>query len=192
MKTVHHPNSDKKRQDITRWVEQYTNKLLSWAYHKTSDKMLAQDLVQDVFLAAAEQYFAFKHNSQPKTWLFAILNNKIAEHYRKLSSRPQVAFMSDQFFNEEGNWKEESKPQEWADEDENSLLDNHEFINVWHQCIGKLPELQSACVRFKFINGMESEVICQDLNITPSNYWQLLHRARLQLRNCLEKIWFSK
>lgn len=187
LKVVYH-----KEQDLKNWVEEYTGEMLSWAYYKTSDKMLAEDLVQDVFLVAAEKYATFKHDSQPKTWLFAILNNKIGEHYRKLSSRPQVNSINDAFFKEDEGWREESKPQDWVDNDESSLLDNHEFNKVFYHCIDELPDLHSTCIRLKFINGIESEVICQDLNITPSNYWQLLHRAKLQLRKCLEKLWFKK
>jgi len=185
-------DSDRKQRDIVIWVKLYTKDLLSWAAYKTSDKTLAEDLVQDVFLAAAEKYSSFRNDSQPKTWLFAILNNKIAEHYRKLSSHPKVEPLGEQFFNEEGKWKEDAKPQEWAAEDDNNLLDNPEFNVVLHQCIQELPELQAACIRMKFINGMESEEVCQELNISASNYWQLIHRAKLQLRSCLEKLWFKK
>jgi len=184
--------SKRKTDKIAGWVELYTKDLLSWAFHKTSDKMFAEDLVQQVFLIASEKYASFKEASTPKTWLFAILNNKIAEHYRKLSTRPQVDSLNSPFFNEAGNWKEGRKPQVWPDEDEGHLLDNQEFIKVWQLCIYELPELQSACIRLKFINGIESKVICQDLNISSSNYWQLLHRAKLQLRGCLEKHWFNR
>lgn len=192
MKSTGNTVSKNKTGDITLWVEQHTKDLLSWAVYKTSDKELAEDLVQDVFLVAAEKYETFKGDSQPKTWLFAILNNKIAEHFRKLSSRPQPDPLSDDFFNEKGRWKDDAKPTMWPDENEQHLLDEPEFIKVWHHCIDELPDLQSDCVRLKFLNGQESAVICQDLNISSSNYWQLLYRAKLQLRMCLEKLWFKK
>ena len=44
----------------------------------------------------------------------------------------------------------------------------------------------------KYIEGLESDDICKELNITASNYWVLIHRAKLQLRACLEKNWFLK
>jgi RNA polymerase sigma-70 factor (ECF subfamily) len=81
-------SSKRKTDKIAGWVELYTKDLLSWAFHKTSDKMLAEDLVQQIFLIASEKYASFKEASTAKSWLFAILNNKIAEHYRKLSTRP--------------------------------------------------------------------------------------------------------
>ena len=128
MKSTGNTVSKNKTGDITLWVEQHTKDLLSWAVYKTSDKELAEDLVQDVFLVAAEKYETFKGDSQPKTWLFAILNNKIAEHFRKLSSRPQPDPLSDDFFNEKGRWKDDAKPTMWPDENEQHLLDEPEFI----------------------------------------------------------------
>ena len=56
--------------------------MLSWARHKVKDTAAAEDLVQDTFLAAAEQIDTFRNDSSPRTWLFSILNNKIAGYYR--------------------------------------------------------------------------------------------------------------
>ena len=67
---------------IENWVNQYSDALFSWAYYKTSSKETAEDLVQDTFLAAYHKIDSFKGNSQPKTWLFSILNNKIIDYYR--------------------------------------------------------------------------------------------------------------
>ena len=65
------------KENLTNWVEKYTENLYSWAFHKVSNTELARDLVQDTFLVAAEKYDTFKGNSSPKTWLFSILNHKI-------------------------------------------------------------------------------------------------------------------
>ena len=43
----------------------------------------------------------------------------------------------------------------------------------------------------KYMEDIESEEICKVLNITPSNYWVLIHRAKLHLRKCLEKNWIG-
>ncbi|GIV34218.1 MAG: RNA polymerase sigma factor [Chitinophagales bacterium] len=182
----------KKEEEIKSWVKEYTKELLSWAFYKTSDKMLAEDLVQEVFLVATKNYDSFRHNSQPKTWLFAILNNKIAEHYRKLSARTHIHSISDPFFNADGRWHEETAPQEWPHADEDSLPDNPEFMKVLYHCIDELSALHAACICMKFIHDMESKVICQELGISPTNYWQIIHRAKLQLRKCLEKLWFKQ
>lgn len=67
-----------KNAQLTSWVKEYTRDMLSWARHKVKDTAAAEDLVQDTFLAAAEQIDTFRNDSSPRTWLFSILNNKIA------------------------------------------------------------------------------------------------------------------
>ena len=100
--------NQKNADNIVLWVENYTRELFSWAFHKVSDAELAQDLVQDTFLAAAENIKKFKGESSPKTWLFSILNHKIIDHYRKKIN--QSVSLDDQsisnFFDADGNWQE--------------------------------------------------------------------------------------
>ena len=66
--------TDLKEKNLTNWVNQFSDDLLSWAIFKVSDTQLAQDLVQDTFLAAADKFDSFREESSPKTWLFSILN----------------------------------------------------------------------------------------------------------------------
>ena len=175
------------KRDLENWVEQYTETLYKWAYHKTLSKENAEDLVQDTFVVAAEKFHDFKGNSSAKTWLFSILNNKIVDFYRKKIKTP-ISLNNEQllsFFDEDGNWKENSKPLTWENQEEN-LLDNLEFKLVLEACIEKLPEKWRFCIRLRYLSGKKGSEICQDLEITPSNFWQIMHRAKLQLRNCIE------
>jgi len=50
--------------------------------------------------------------------------------------------------------------------------------------------VMNACIRLKFLDEKKGEQICQELGLSTTNYWQLIHRAKLQLRDCLEKYWF--
>lgn len=173
------------------WVELYTDNLYTWALHKTSKKETAEDLVQDTFMAAVLAFDKFEGKSNPKTWLFAILNNKIVDHYRSSLKKTVVndaAFM-DTFFDDVEHWRAEETPEEWQ-EDEH-LLDNEAFQNTLNKCMKKLPESWNAAVQSKYLEEKKSELICQELNITMTNYWQVLHRAKLQLRKCLDLNWFK-
>ena len=78
----------------------------------------------------------------------------------------------------------------WHD-DEGHLLDNVEFNNILKSCLDKLPEHWQAAVNLKYIEQKKGDVICQELDIAPTNFWQVLHRAKLQLRKCLEINWFK-
>ncbi len=178
---------------LSDWVEKYLNDLYSWAFYKVSNAELASDLVQDTFLAAAEKLDTFKGDSSPKTWLFSILNNKIIDHYRKKVN--QTVSLENQtysnFFDVGGDWKESSKPKDWQQEDEKHLLDNDEFQDVLSKCMDALPEKWGVCVKLKYLSEKNGEEICQELDITPSNFWQIVHRAKLQLRDCVEKNWHN-
>ena len=94
------------------------------------------------------------------------------------------------FFNEDGDWRNEKKPQEW-NEDEGNLVDDENFHSVLNDCLGNLPEKWNACVTSKYLIEKKAEEICQDLGITTTNYWQMMHRAKLQLRECIEENWFQ-
>jgi len=179
--------------DLSEWVEKYTADLFSWACYKVSNEELARDLVQDTFLAVAEKKSDFKGNSSPKTWLFSILNNKIVDHYRKKIHEP-VKFENQHFslfFDEDKSWQDNRKPKNWQVENEEHLLDNHEFRLVLKNCLDALPENWNICVRLKYLTEKSGEEICQELDITPSNYWQIIHRAKLQLRDCVENKWYK-
>ena len=174
------------------WVEIYTTELYSWAFHKVSNAELAADLVQDTFLAAVEKLDSFKGDSTPKTWLFSILNHKIIDHYRKKAN--QTVSVEEQsfsgFFDSGGSWEESRKPKDWHEEEEN-LLDDDEFQLVLKKCMEALPEKWNACVKLKYLAEKNGDEICQELDITPSNFWQIVHRAKLQLRDCVEKNWYN-
>lgn len=179
------------KNNLSTWVETYTKDLYSWALHKVSNAELAADLVQDTFLAAAEKTDSFKGDSSPKTWLFSILNHKIIDHYRKKVNQT-VNFENQSFsnyFDAGGDWQESRKPKDWREEDEKHLLDDDDFQDVLEKCMDALPEKWSACVKLKYLTEKNGDEICQELEITPSNFWQIVHRAKLQLRDCVEKNW---
>ena len=182
-----------KNNDLADWVTRFTDDLYKWAYHKTSSSEIAADLVQDTFLAAAEKIKSFKGDSSPKTWLFSILNHKIIDHYRKKVN--QTVNVDDQsfsgFFDSNGSWEESRRPKDWHENDENHLLDDDEFQQVLEKCMEALPEKWNACVKLKYLAEKNGEEICQELGMTTSNFWQIIHRAKLQLRDCVEKNWFN-
>lgn len=179
-----------KIQNLTLWVTEFTEEMFQWAYHKTSSEEQAHDLVQDTFLAATEKYENFQGKSSPKTWLFAILNNKIIDHYRKKIKQPTVRGddLFAEVFDENGSWQPNHVPKDWHQEDEH-LLDNEDFKKVLKDCLDALPENWNTCVKLKYIVNKSGEEICQELGIAPTNYWQIIHRAKLQLRQCIDGNW---
>jgi RNA polymerase sigma factor (sigma-70 family) len=112
---------------LSQWVEDYTDDLLNWAYLKTSNLALAEGLTQDTFLVAHQRIDHFRKESAPKTWLFAILKNKIIDHYRKQFKTP--ASVDINHFREEGftpfdsdeKWISHHAPVHWESNDQHLL-----------------------------------------------------------------------
>ncbi len=177
---------------LKKWVEEHSDSLFSWALYKTDSKETAEDLVQDTFLAASTSMHHFKGNSNPKTWLLAILKNKISDHYRKVYKDPhgKNAINIDSVFDKEGRWNPGERPLAW-EEETGHLLDDFAFIKVLNSCMGKLPENWFAAMQLRYMEGKDGAFICQELEVSDTNYWQILHRAKLQLRKCLEVNWFK-
>ena len=183
------------------WVDLYSDKMFSWAFHKTGNKETAEDLVQDTFLEAVNAFSKFEGKSNPKTWLFSILNNKIVDFYRKEVKNAVINEASqnvsegksffDSLFDANGQWLSSQLPANWGATSEN-LLDDINFIRVLQLCMSRLPSNWNAAVRLKYLEEKKAERICQELGIATTNYWQILHRAKLQLRKCLELGWFKK
>lgn len=178
---------------IAEWVDNFASDMISWASYKLSDTELAKDIVQDTFLAAAEKIDSFKGDSSPKTWLYSIMNHKIIDHYRSKIKKPLSLDNSlfSTFFNNNGEWQQQNRPRDW-NEDESHLLDDEGFNQVLQKCLGKLPEIWSTCVHMKYMMKKNGTEICQELDITPTNFWQIMHRAKLNLRDCIEKNWFNE
>jgi RNA polymerase sigma-70 factor (TIGR02943 family) len=185
-----------KRQTIESWVNLYGDECYSWAFYKTSSREVAEDIVQDTFLSALKSFDSFENRSKPKTWLFTILNNKIKDYYRKASrsfeSIDSVAESDSihaaySIFDENNNWNVSQFGADWGEEQH--LLDNPRFNEMMENCMNTLPDNWKLALTAKFVLDKKASEICQELNITSSNYWQMIHRAKLLLKKCIDKKW---
>lgn len=173
------------------WINDYSKSLLQRATYLLSNQEDAEDLVQEVFIAAFNSYENFKEDSQPKTWLMAILKNKIADYYRsKYKSEPNISL--DHFFNEAGHWKNKDVINDWnVSESQSSLLDDTSFSKTLDNCIEQLPEKWRILVKLYYLDEKKAPDVSQELNISTTNLWKILQRSRLQLKSCLENKWFA-
>lgn len=189
-----------KLSDPERWVEEYGDYLFGYAVSRLRDPVKAEDMVQEVFLAALKGARGFQGRSAEKSWLVGILKKKICDHFRKASretSFTDLEFCSDEEsdrFIPDGpfkdGWIHESGPQEWPNP--GASLDNEAFWKAYRDCSNKLPKNVSTVFNMREVDGVESKQICALLNITENNLWVMLHRARMALRRCLEANWFGK
>lgn len=183
------------------WVQNYGDYLYNIAFYKVNDSELAEDIVQETFLSALKAKDNFQAKSSEKTWLTSILKNKIIDYYRSKKTNQDIdTYLSateDSFSNsffelsEKGNmhWKEEKQSIDWNSEEIN-LLDNELFYTIFIGCIDNLPKNLSMIMRYKFIDQSNSEDVCKLIGITSSNFFVLIHRSKILLRECLDIKWF--
>lgn len=177
-----------------KWIDTYADYLFNYAVVRVNDNDIAKDLVQETFFAGLKSAKNFEGKSTERTWLVSILKRKIIDYYRKINSKKGQAEVRMSFYDNgenEGSWIEERVPQSWGNEAEKTI-ENTELKSQLDKCIDALPEKYSMVFRMKTIQEFETEEICKELDISPSNLWVIIHRARTQLRNCMEKNWFNK
>lgn len=184
--------NDKESLDLifAEWIDNYSEKLLSRAFYMISNKEDAKDLVQDVFMIAYSKIETFEKKSSPYTWLSAILNNKISDMYRqKYKFGTTINF--DSIFSKDGEWVNEDISNSWDTIEVSNALDDDEFNMVFNGCINKLPERWKLVIQQCYLQQQEASNICIDMNISLNNYWKILQRSRLQLRECIDINWFK-
>ncbi|HKJ78695.1 MAG TPA: sigma-70 family RNA polymerase sigma factor [Prolixibacteraceae bacterium] len=188
------------------WVEHYSDELFRFASVRVKSREIAEDLVQDTFLSGLNAVKNFRGDCHEKSWLYNILRNKIIDHYRKKTNQEikQGALTEDgegedsfyhRFFMREGtwagHWKKEARPGNWGDSADHKM-EKEEFMNFLLLCMSLLPETWSKVFSLKNVEEFTTKEVCKELDITPSNLWTIIHRAKLQLRGCLEKRWKGK
>lgn len=178
--------------ETEKWVDLYSDYLFNYSIYRGINKDQAKDLVQDTFLAALKSFEKFNNQSSVKTWLTSILRHKIADFYR--DAYKENIEEIDEYkipFDEAGNWDNSRIPKDWK-LNNNSKIESSEFNNFLQLCLSLLPKKWRSVFILKHIEEKSAEKICKENNITESNYWVIMHRSRLKMRECFEKKYFDK
>jgi RNA polymerase sigma-70 factor (ECF subfamily) len=179
-------------------VEQFRSYLMRYALLQLRDPTAAEDVVQETLLAAVEGAHRFSGRSTIKTWLTGILKHKIIDHVRRQSrEQPLIqgedderseADVVDALFKADGHWQ--TFPSSWADPDK--AFENSRFWEIFEMCAKLMPAKTARVFMMREVMELSTEEICKELEITATNCWVMLHRARLSLRECLETKWFGR
>ena len=173
------------------WIDKYSDYLFNYTIVRVNDREVTNDLISETFLAALKSKKNFKGESTERTWLISILKRKIIDYYRRINSakgQAEVKF-SPRTNEEEGDWLEEKVPDASGSSAED-IIENRELGLAILSCLEQLNEKQATIFKMKTIDGIETEAICNEFNISPSNLWVIIHRARTSLAKCLEENWF--
>ena len=182
----------------TAFLEKLRNQMFKFALIQLSDTHLAEDAVQEALIGALKNAQSFAGHAALKSWVFAILKNKIIDTLRHKQRTINVSSLlpdddeNEDFnalFDTEGAWQADVRPQTWANPEE--AIRKGQFWRTFEACLDKLPSSQARVFMMREFIELESDEICDALGITTSNLHVMLHRARLRLRECLEDNWFT-
>lgn len=171
--------------------------MLRFAELQLRDSHAAEDVVQASIEAALTHATSFAGQSTLKTWVFAILRNKIIDHVRQRDRTVAISALGEEsedwdqklheLFVERGHWKEGARPARWPDPEQS--MASAQFWTVFEACLDRLPEQTARVFMMREFLGFESREICEQVGLTTSNCHVILHRARMRLRECLEAGW---
>ncbi len=202
--------------DAAAWPDEHGDALFRYARLRVGRRELAEDLVQETFLAALRSRDRFRGRATVRTWLLSILRHKIVDSYRRAAGpgatvgadldhthehvhdegadadndtgpgrRPDPVIR--RYFNEEGFWR--AAPAPWKAPDRE--LEDREFWAVLDGCVGRLPRTLASAFILRELEDLDPAELCDVLEVSAANLRVRLHRARLLLRDCLEKHWFG-
>lgn len=191
--------TDNPLSDPQGWVDSYGDLLYRFALVRVCDRDIAEELVQDTLLAALQAKERFAGQSSERTWMVGILKHKMIDYFRRTTREPiQSSDQSgedtrdDGVFVADGHWKPgPTAPSGWPDHPD-SLLERKQFWAALTICLEKLPPRTAQVFTLREVDEVEADDICRMVGITPSNLWVILHRARRQLRQCLDSRYFGQ
>lgn len=171
--------------------------MLRFARLQVRNAEAAEDLVQEAIEAALRHASSFAGQSTLKTWVFAILKNRIIDHFRQAKRTVTMSSLVedgedwqeqlDTMFNERGGWRDGPRPTAWPNPEES--MQTRQFWTVFEACLDHLPANTGRVFMMREFLGFESQEICEQLGISTSNCHVILHRARLKLRGCMQSGW---
>ena len=180
--------------DFRSRVERERPYLLRYASLQLRDAHAAEDAVQETLLAALAGEAGFGQRASLRTWLTGILKHKIIDAIRRsmreATLTPGDADLGDMdpLFDTTGHWVDAAGA--WADPD--ASFEQKRFFAALELCLAKLPAKTSQAFMMREHLGLETDEICKELGVTSTHCWVLLYRARMALRECLNKEWFGR
>lgn len=177
-------------------VASHRDYLMRFARLQLRNEAWAEDAVSETLLAALSKPLSFANRSQLKTWLVGILKHKIIDalrhHGREVcvggdSEDEQADPLESMAFKKDGHYA--AQPADWGNPEQD--LSSRQFMAILEACASKLPASQGRLFLMREWLELSSDEICKELDLTATNFYVQLHRARLRLRECLELNWFA-
>lgn len=169
--------------------------LLRFAKLQLRNDSVAEDVVSETLLCILEKPDAFEGRSSLRTYATGILKFKIIDVIRRRGREVHIEPLDEQsmdeaidaLFAQDGHWQD--PPSAWQQPEK--ALEQAQFFDILQTCIDRLPARIGRV--FMMREWLERDVvdICSELGITATNCGVMLYRARMQLRECLDRNWFA-
>lgn len=171
-------------------------KLLRHARLVVRDQSLAEDLTQDTLISVLQFHTQRRGDATLSTWAISILKHKIADWYRA-PARSRIVLASDEDarlgdsvaaqFDADGKYAE--RVPAWQQPE--SAEENRQMFTVLEDCVSCLPAQTARVFMMREWLGFETAEICERLHVTAENTRTMLHRARMALRECMQRNWLG-
>ncbi|MNH54166.1 ECF RNA polymerase sigma factor SigW [compost metagenome] len=181
------------------FLQDLRQQMIKFSFLQLSSLPQAEDVVQEALTSAFQHLDSFKGRAAFKTWVFAILKNKIIDVIRQKS---RLVAMSELFKDEEselsidalfdasGHWHKYEAPQAWQNPEE--MMEQADFWIIFEACLNHLPAKYAQVFMLREVIELSSNEICSKLELSISNFNVLMYRSRTRLRECLENKWLLK
>lgn len=183
-------------------VTRHHSALIRMAMGYVADREVAEEVVQDTWMAVIEKLGRFEGRSSLRTWIFAIMIHKAKD--RGVREKRHTTFSSfesvdddghetvdpsrfHQFGEWAGHWA--FPPQPWDDQTPEKLLASQQVVNAMQRAIEALPRTLKDVLILRDVEGVDAKEVCEILKITETNLYVRLHRARERVRQAVETIW---
>ena len=181
--------------NVEEWFRDHADGLYRYSLLRVGDQAKAEDIVQETFLAALKSKDSFAGQSSARGWLFGILKHKILDHFRR-ESRDQDVKQGygaedgvDQYFGM-FCWIKGFGPRFWTG-DPHRALEDKQFLEVVQKCLRELPDRLRKVFILREMEELETREIQETVVAKSGHIRVMLHRARVRLRSCVEKMWLK-
>jgi RNA polymerase sigma-70 factor (TIGR02943 family) len=174
------------------WLDAYGDYLYRYAMSRLRDTNAAEEVVQETFLAGIKNRKQYSGEGSQRGWLLTILKRKIVDHVRQRARFDRDGAVGTEHdpiaesFDSGGHWKLSVAAWMKAPTD---AIESSELWAIVEGCLKNLPVGQASAFTLSVMEELDSDEICRELDITPSNLWVRLHRARIGLANCVGARW---
>lgn len=181
------------------FLQDLRQQMIKFAFLQLSSLPQAEDVVQEALTSAFQNLDSFKGRAAFKTWVFAILKNKIIDVIRQKSRlvamtelfKDEESELSvDELFDASGHWHKYEAPQAWQSPEE--MIEQSDFWIIFEACLDHLPAKYAQVFMMREVIELSSNEICSKLDLSISNFNVLMYRSRTRLRECLENKWLLK